>query len=75
MYSFFYTAIEYPNQDKIEAALDFGQSVEARERPLAHSKAVAASFNEIIKQYDLDIIIGPGDCWLSTFSAAGGKGL
>ena len=70
---FFNTDIGYPNQDKLEAALNFGNSVEARERPLAHSNAVVASFNEIVEQYDLDVIIGPGDCWLSTFSAAGGE--
>ena len=73
MQLFFNTGVEYLNQDKLEAGLNFEHSRNARERPLAHSHAVVASFNKIIKKYDLDVIIGPGDCWLSTFSAAAGE--
>ena len=64
---------EYPNQILLEQGLDFPDSVEAREKPLAHSKAVAANFDEMIEKYDIDIIIAPGDCMFSTYSAAGGK--
>ena len=31
------------------------------------------SFDETIEKYDIDVIIAPGDCMLSTYSAAGGK--
>lgn len=68
-----FCATEYPNQIMLEQGLAFPDSVEAREKPLAHSKAVAAHFNEMIEKYDIDIIIAPGDCMLSVYSAAGGK--
>ena len=64
---------EYPNQSLLEQCLDFPDSVEAREKPLAHSKAVAANFDEMIYKYDIDIIIAPSDCMLSTYAAAGGE--
>lgn len=64
---------EYPNQILLEQGLEFGDSAEAREKPLAHAKAVAASFEEMIEKYDIDVIIAPGDCTLSTYAAAGGK--
>ncbi|MCJ1349375.1 hypothetical protein MMC31_007615 [Peltigera leucophlebia] len=62
---------EYPNQILLEQGLEFGDSAEAREKPLAHAKAVAASFEEMIEKYDIDVIIAPGDCTLSTYAAAG----
>ena len=64
---------EYPNQTLLEQGLEFGDSVEAREKPFAHAKAVAASFDEMIEKYNIDVIIAPGDCMLSTYAAAGGK--
>ncbi|KAL8958892.1 MAG: hypothetical protein Q9193_004134 [Seirophora villosa] len=64
---------EYPNQTLLEQGLDFGDSVEAREKPLAHSKAVAANFDELLQKYHIDVMIAPGDCMLSTYSAAGGE--
>ncbi len=57
----------------LEQGPDFGDSAEAREKPLSHSKAVAASFDETIKKYDIDVNIAPGDCMLNTYSAAGGE--
>lgn len=64
---------EYPNQTLLEQGLEFGDSVEAREKPLAHAKTVAKSFDNMIEEYDVDVIIAPGDCMLSTYAAAGGK--
>ena len=40
--------VEYPFQDLLEQGLAFGDSAEAREKPLAHSKAVAANFDEMV---------------------------
>ncbi|KAL8746982.1 MAG: hypothetical protein Q9190_001061 [Brigantiaea leucoxantha] len=65
------TLMQYLNQLLLEQGLDFPDSVEAREKPLAHSKAVAMSFDETIEKYDIDVIIAPDDCMLSTYSAAG----
>ncbi|KAL8808982.1 MAG: hypothetical protein Q9200_003825, partial [Gallowayella weberi] len=62
---------EYPNQILLEQGLNFGDSVEAREKLLAHSKAVAANFDEVLQKYDIDVVIAPGDCMLNTYSAAG----
>ncbi len=56
-------------------SLGFRDSAEAREKPLAHSKAIAANFDETVERYEIDVIIAPGDCMLSTYSAAGGKRL
>ena len=66
---------EYPFQDLLEQGLAFGDSAEAREKPLAHSKAVATNFDEMIQKYDIDVIIAPGDCKLSTYAAAGGESI
>ncbi len=65
--------LEYPFQGLLEEGLAFGDSVEAREKPLAHSKYVAANFDEVIEKYNIDVVIAPGDCMLSTYAAAGGK--
>lgn len=63
---------EYPNQDLLDQGLAFGDSVQTREKLVAHTKAVAANFDEMIKAYDIDVIIAPGDCMLSEYAAAGG---
>ncbi|KAL8848648.1 MAG: hypothetical protein Q9221_006322 [Calogaya cf. arnoldii] len=63
---------EYPNQILLEQGLEFGDSIEARERAQAHAKAVAANFDELMEEYDIDVIIAPGDCMLSTYSTASG---
>ena len=41
---------EYPNQILLEHGLEFGDSIEARKKPLAHAKAVAASCDELIEK-------------------------
>ena len=64
---------EYPFQILLEAGLAFGDSAEAREKPLAHSTAVAANFDKMIEEYKIDVNIAPGDCMLSTYAAAGGE--
>ena len=64
---------EYPFQDLLEEGLAFGDSQEAREKPLAHANAVATNFDEMIEEHKLDVIIASGDCMLSTYAAAGGK--
>ena len=65
--------VEYPFQNFLEDGLSFPDSEEAREKPLAHAKAVAANFDDMIEKHQLDVIIAPGDCMLSTYAAAGGK--
>ena len=64
---------EYPNQELLGQGLGFGPSVEAREKPLAHSRAVAATFDLMMEEYDIGVIIAPSDCMLSTYAAAGGE--
>ena len=54
----------------MEQGLDFDGSAEAREKPLAHSKAVAANFNEMITRHNIDVMIAPSDYMLSTCAAA-----
>ncbi|KAG6989772.1 amidase [Physcia stellaris] len=66
------TKVEYPFQKFLEEGLAFPKSEEAREKPLAHAKAVAANFDDMIEKHQLDVIIAPGDCMLSTYAAAGG---
>ncbi|KAL8823961.1 MAG: hypothetical protein Q9191_005407 [Dirinaria sp. TL-2023a] len=67
---------EYPNQELLEQGLAFANSansVETREKLVAHAKAVAANFDDMVKKYDIDVLIAPGDCILSEYAAAGGK--
>jgi amidase len=54
----------------MELGLAFGDSVEKREKILNHIKDVGKSFPETLAQYDIDVIIAPGDSWLSKYSAA-----
>lgn len=54
----------------MELALAFGDSVEKREKLLSHINDVGKSFSETLEQYDIDVIIAPGDSWLSKYSAA-----
>jgi len=35
-------------------------------------KTVAESLEDTLNKYDIDVIIGPGDCFLSQYSAAAG---
>lgn len=67
------TKVGYPFQKFFEEGLAFRDSEETREKPLAHAKAVAANFDQMIEKHQLDVIIAPGDCMLSTYAAAGGE--
>ena len=51
----------------------YGDSVEKREKILNHIKDVGKSFPETLAKYDIDVIIAPGDSWLSKYSAALGE--
>ncbi|CAL8584160.1 hypothetical protein XPA_009765 [Xanthoria parietina] len=68
-----YSMTESSNQILLEQGLEVRDSIEAREKPLAHAKAVAASFDELIEQYDIDVMIAPCDCMPSTNSGASSK--
>lgn len=59
----------------MELGLTLGASVEEREKVLNHIKDVGKSFPDTLTQYDIDVIIAPGDSWLSKYSAALGRSL
>ena len=64
---------DYPNQDWLISALAFGDSVEKRDRIMAHVQRVGLRFEETFTKYNIDAIIGPSDSALCLFSAARGK--
>ncbi|KAF2759933.1 amidase signature enzyme [Pseudovirgaria hyperparasitica] len=63
---------EYPGQDKLTGALETNLSVDARNETVSHYKRIGASFDEILKKYDINIIIAPGDCFFCQYGPANG---
>ena len=64
---------EYPDQGRLEASLNYENIDNKTEKTLAHIASVAKSINETFAKYNIDVIIGPGDCDLASYSAAAGK--
>lgn len=68
-----YSTTEYANQILPEQGLEFGDCIEAHEKPLAHARAVVSGFDDLIEKYDIEVAIAPGGSMLSTYSVAGSK--
>ena len=64
---------EYPDQARLEASLNYENTDNKTDKALAHIASVAKSIDATFAKYDIDVIIGPGDCDLSSYSAAAGK--
>lgn len=41
-----------------------------REKKKAHAREVGASIDETLTKYNIDIIVGPGDSWLTQLAAS-----
>ncbi|KAF2727125.1 amidase family protein [Polyplosphaeria fusca] len=63
---------EYPSQESIEQAVAFDKSSDRRGRILAHISEVGKSLPDTLDKYDIDVIIGPADSWITKYSAATG---
>ncbi|KAK0117464.1 hypothetical protein ONS96_013294 [Cadophora gregata f. sp. sojae] len=61
---------ENPNQDLLVKSLAVGDDAKRRKMLLDHMKAVGESLEDTFNKYGIDLIIGPGDCYLSQYSAA-----
>jgi amidase len=59
-----------PSQALLERSLSVGNDAKRRAMLLDHMKAVGESLEDTLNKYDIDVIIGPGDCFLSLYSAA-----
>ena len=57
------------------SGLEFGNSVEKRNRIMAHIQGVGLKFEETFAKYEIDVIIGPSDSGFCQFSAARGKSI
>lgn len=65
-----------PNQDTLLGALETDAwSTEATETRLKEGEhhAAAEGIDRYLKESDVDIILGPADCWLTDFACAAGK--
>ena len=48
-------------------------SEEAQEALIRHIKSVGADFERFLDEYDIDLIVGPGECCLLQYAATNGK--
>ncbi|KAJ5921256.1 amidase signature enzyme [Penicillium verhagenii] len=63
---------EYPSQSSLITSLTTNYSDEKVESIQKHYREVGSSFEDTLKKYDIDVIIGPGDSFFTTFAAANG---
>ena len=61
------------NQDLLIKARDLDYSAEEQEAIISHFKTVGADLERVLNEYDIDIVVGPGDSWLQQYAAALGK--
>ena len=66
--------IGYPRQDRLEKALAHNCTTEDLEQALAHARRIGRdeSIDKILKEYDIDVIIGPAESAMPTIAAASG---
>lgn len=64
----------YSTQDKLEAALDAKFSRETLDANLQHARHVSRTegIDKMLKEYDIDVIIGPAESAMTSFAAASG---
>ncbi len=62
--------LDNPSQAYLEKSLAIGDDAKRRKVLLHHMKTVGQSLEDTLNKYNIDIIIGPGDCFLSQYSAA-----
>lgn len=74
---FFILKPGYESQDLLETALTYRLSPEEYEKTLSHMRQWGRDkgIDHILKEYNVDVIIGPADSELTQFSAASGKTL
>ncbi|KAK0507196.1 hypothetical protein JMJ35_010234 [Cladonia borealis] len=65
----------YPRQDRLEKALAHNYTTEDLEKALAHARRIGRDegIDKILKEYDIDVIIGPADSKMPTIAAASGS--
>lgn len=59
-----------PSQALLEGSLSEGNAVKRRAMLLDHIKTVGEILEDTLHKYDIDMTIGPGDCFLIQYSAA-----
>lgn len=62
--------VGYSSQATLIRCLDMKLSQSEREKKTAHTREVGASIDEVLEKYNIDIIIGPGDSWLTQLAAS-----
>jgi amidase len=65
----------HSNQQTLEAALDINVSAKEYESYFKHMRTVGRErgIDHILEKYDVDIILGPTDSFLSTLASASGR--
>jgi amidase len=68
---------DHPQQDKLARAQDFYIKPEDYQKSLAYIKRMSKEegIDKTLAQYDIDVIIGPADSFLSSLAAAAGENL
>ena len=66
---------EYPRQDKLEEALNSKTSASALAAALNHARDVGRTrgIDRIMKEYDIDVIIGPAESSMTDIASASGE--
>jgi hypothetical protein len=63
---------EYPNQDQLIQALNTNLSPEEIEENRQHYLKVGSNLDATFQKYGINIIVGPGDCFLTQYASAKG---
>lgn len=66
--------LEYPNQDKLIEAISSKPTAEYLDKALAHAREYGRvkGMDKILKDYDIDVIIGPAESAMSLVASASG---
>jgi amidase len=66
---------DHPQQDRLTKAQDFHMKPEDYQTSLAYIRRMSKEegIDKILAQYNIDVIIGPADSFLSTLASAAGE--
>ena len=68
------TLLGYPKQDKLEKALTTNLTAQHLDAALAHARDVGRTkgIDKILKEYNLDVVIGPAESSMTDIASASG---
>lgn len=65
--------LEYPSQEQLTNSLNMNMSSDKVQSLRDHYTEVGASMDAMLDKYDIDIILAPGDCFMTQYASAKGS--